>query len=244
VILLDYDGTLTPITPDADAAYLSPTMQELLSGLTQHPRRRVAIVSGRGLGDLRRRVVGNGLYLAGNHGLEIEGPGGRYEYPEVHRWRPQIRALAQDLRRDLADLPGVFIEDKGVTLSVHYRRVPQACVPLVKERLIARVGPAVEAGVFTLRSGKAVIEVRPHVPWDKGEAVRWIVDHMRQELPASSLLAIYVGDDDTDEDAFRVLAATGIGIVVGSERQHSAAHYYAASVEEVERLLRGLREPA
>jgi alpha,alpha-trehalase len=242
VLLLDYDGTLTPIVPHPDDAYLRPAMQELLSVLARHPRYRVAVVSGRALDDLRGRVAGGVLYLAGNHGLEIEGPGGRHEYPEVRRLRPQIRALAQALQRDLAGVPGVLIEDKGMTLSVHYRRVPAACVPTLKARFMAHAGPAVRAGGFRLGTGKAVLEVRPHVPWDKGEAVRWIVERLRQDLPTASLLAIYVGDDDTDEDAFRVLTSTGIGIVVGSDRRHSAARYFVESVEEVERFLKGLSE--
>jgi trehalose 6-phosphate phosphatase len=242
VLLLDYDGTLTPIVSHPDAARLSPTMAELVSRLAKHPRYRVAVVSGRAVDDLRRRVAGNGLSLAGNHGLEIEGPDGRYEYPEVQRVRPHIRALAEALRRDLAEIPGALIEDKGVTLSVHYRGVPETWVRTVQERLEERIRPAVEAGVVQLRPGKAVFEVRPHVPWDKGEAVRWMVDRLRQDLPPTGVLAIYLGDDETDEDAFRVLASTGIGIVVGSNRQHSAAHYWVESVEEVERFLRALHE--
>jgi trehalose-phosphatase len=242
VLLLDYDGTLTPIVPHPDAARLSPEMAELVSVLANHPRYRVAIVSGRALDDLRRRVAGNGLFLGGNHGLEIEGPEGRYEYPEVQRVRPQIQALAEALRRDLAEIPGAFIEDKGVTLSVHYRGVPETWVRTVKERLDERIRPAVEAGLLRLRTGKAVLEVRPHVPWDKGEAVRWMVDRLRQDISPANMLAIYMGDDETDEDAFHALASTGIGIVVGSDRQRSAAHYWVESVEEVERFLRVLHE--
>jgi trehalose 6-phosphate phosphatase len=240
-LLCDYDGTLTPIVPHPDDAYLSPRMQELLGALAAHPRYRVAIVSGRALDDLRGRVTGHGLYLAGNHGLEIEGPGGPYDYPEMQRLRPQMKALAYDLRRDLAAIPGVLVEDKGVTLSVHYRRVPAALVPQIRERLLQRAGPAVEDGVLTLRTGKAVLEVRPNVPWDKGEAVRWIVGDLQQDMLAARVLALYVGDDDTDEDAFRALARSGLGVVVG-DRPHSAAHYYVQSVEEVERFLGVLSE--
>jgi trehalose 6-phosphate phosphatase len=242
VLLLDYDGTLTPIVSHPDAACLSPTMAELVSGLAKHPRYRVAIVSGRALDNLRRCVAVNGLFLGGNHGLEIEGPEGRYEYPEVRRVRPHIQALVEALRRDLAEIPGVLIEDKGVTLSVHYRGVPETWVRTLRERLDERIRPAVEAGLLRLRSGKAVLEVRPDVPWDKGEAVRWMVERLRQDRAATSMLAVYLGDDETDEDAFRALASTGIGIVVGSDRQRSAAHYWVESVEDVERFLRVLHE--
>jgi trehalose 6-phosphate phosphatase len=242
VLLLDYDGTLTPIVPHPDAARLSPTMQTVLRALCTHPRYRVGIVSGRALADLQALLTGNGFYLAGNHGLEIEGPEGRYLYPEAQALRPRIHALTQALRCDLAGIPGVLIEDKGVTLSVHYRRVPAAHVPMLKERVRVRAGPAVEAKMLTIRTGKAILEVRPHVPWDKGEAVRWIVERLRQEKPIVNVLALYLGDDETDEDAFRVLTSTGIGIVVGGGRDDSAAAYYVESVEEVERFLTILSE--
>jgi len=73
--------------------------------------------------------------------------------------------------------------------------------------------------------------------WDKGEAVRWIATQVYREMPQARVLPMYIGDDDTDEDAFRVLRSDGIGIVVGRERQQSAAHYYVDSVEAVGRFL-------
>jgi trehalose 6-phosphate phosphatase len=237
VLFLDYDGTLTPIIEDPDSARLSPAMEHVLTALLQHPRYRVGIVSGRALADLRTRVPRTGLYLAGNHGLEIEGPGVSYEHPEVWRLRPELDALAQGMKGDLEAIPGAWVEDKGLTLSVHFRRVPVASVPEVKARLIRRAGPGVDAGRLALRTGKAVLEVRPRVQWTKGEAVRWLLEQIRLERPAASVLAFYLGDDDTDEDAFRVLASAGVGIVVGDDRHGSAARYYVESTDEVEQLL-------
>jgi trehalose-phosphatase len=242
VLLLDYDGTLTPIVNEPDAARLSPTMQQLLDMLAQRPCYRVAIVSGRALADLRTRVHGNRLYLAGNHGLEIEGPGIRYDHPAVQRLRPHMDAVAEAMRHDLREVPGAWVEDKGYTLSIHVRRVPAAVVPEVRARLFHHAGPAVDRGLLALRTGKAVLEVRPCVSWDKGEAVRWIVDRVRMEKPDASLGVICMGDDDTDEDAFSVLGPADVGIVVGSDRHHSAARYYVESVEDTERFLMILRE--
>jgi trehalose 6-phosphate phosphatase len=242
VLLLDYDGTLTPIVNDPDAARLSPTMQRLLDKLAQHPCYRVAIVSGRALADLRTRVRGEKLYLAGNHGLEIEGPGIRYDHPAMQRLRPQLDGVAEALRHDLREIPGAWVEHKGYTLSVHVRRVPAALVPEVRARLFHRAGPAVDTGLLALRTGKAVLEVRPCVKWDKGAAVRWIVERVRLEKPDASLGVICMGDDDTDEDAFRVLGSADVGVIVGSDRPDSAAHYCVESVEETERFLRILSE--
>jgi len=236
-LFLDYDGTLTPIVADPDAARLNQEMRSVLRALIGHPHYRVAIVSGRGLADLRARVDAEGLFLAGNHGLEIEGPGLRYEHPAAQRHRHQLEALRQSLHRDLDGIPGAWVEDKGPTLSIHFRRVPEALVPTVQERVKHRVRLAIDSGMFTLRTGKAVLEIRPCVPWDKGEAVRWLLQQWRRGQPSSTTLAVYIGDDDTDEDAFRILSADGIGIVVGSDRLHSTAHYYLESVEETARFL-------
>jgi trehalose 6-phosphate phosphatase len=237
VLFLDYDGTLAPIVLDPAAAHMTLGMQQVLSTLVHHPRYRIGIVSGRALADLRTRVGGDRLYRAGNHGLEIEGPGISFEHPEVGRLRPDLDALAQAMKGDLQAIPGAWVEDKGLTLSVHFRRVPTASVPEVRARLLRHAGPGIDAGRLTLRTGKAVLEIRPHIQWSKGEAVRWILEQIRLERPAASVLALYVGDDDTDEDAFRVLAAGGVGIVVGHDRHCSAARYYVESTDEVERLL-------
>jgi trehalose 6-phosphate phosphatase len=237
VLLLDYDGTLAPIVEDPVAAQVSPALQYVLTALAQHPRYRVGIISGRALADLRMRVEGRGLYLAGNHGLEIEGPGIRYEHPKAWQLRPRLDALVQAITGDLEAIPGAWVEDKGLTLSVHFRRVPAARVPEVKTRLIKHVGPDIDAGRVALRTGKAVLEIRPRVQWNKGEAVRWILEQIRLERPADSRLALYLGDDDTDEDAFRILASAGVGIVVGNDRHGSAAPFYVESPAEVEQLL-------
>jgi trehalose 6-phosphate phosphatase len=237
ILFLDYDGTLAPIVEGPAAAQMGPAMQYVLIALAQHPRYRVGIVSGRALADLRTRVEGRGLYLAGNHGLEIEGPGISYEHPEVWRLRPELDALAQAMKGDLEAIPGAWVEDKGLTLSVHFRRVPAASVPEVKARLNKRAIPGIDARRLALRTGKAVLEIRPRVQWTKAEAVRWILEQVRIERPAASRLALYLGDDDTDEDAFRVVTSAGVGIVVGNDRHGSAANYYVESTEEVEQLL-------
>lgn len=236
-LLLDFDGTLAPIAPAPEAARPSLAMRVVLDALAHHPRYRLALVSGRALADLRQRICGDGWYLAGNHGLEIDGPGGCYDHPEAQRLRPQMMVLRDDLRANLAQIPGALVEDKGVTLSVHYRQVSSVRVPEVKRLVEQGTHQARASGALVVRAGKAVIEVRPNVLWGKGEAVRWILARLQQEMSATDVLTLYLGDDETDEDAFRALSSSGIGIVVGSDRQHSAAQYYVESVDDVERFL-------
>jgi trehalose 6-phosphate phosphatase len=236
-VFLDYDGTLAPIVEDPATAQLAPTMRDVVTALSEHPRFHVAVVSGRALADLRARLQGKRLFLAGNHGLEIEGPGIRYEHPEGWQLRPELAMLAAAMTSELGAIPGAWVEDKGLTLSVHCRRVPVVRVPEVRACVLKYAGPGVDAGRLTLRTGKAVLEIRPHVEWTKGEAVGWILEQIRLENPRASMLALYLGDDDTDEDAFRVLASSGIGIVVGNDRHNSAAQFYVESTAQVEQFL-------
>ena len=236
-LLLDYDGTLTPLVSDPATAYLSPAMQQILTALMHHPRYQVAMVSGRALADLQGRAAGLALYMAGNHGLQIVGPEIEYCHPEAVQLQPQLRTLAQELQQELETIPGAWVEDKGLTLTVHMRAVPTAYVPLVQRRVLHLLRSAREAGTLTLRTGKAVLEVRPAIKWDKGAALRWIVDHMCLSQSASGIFPVYIGDDETDEDAFHALGAAGLGILVGCDRLYSTAHYYVESVEQARQFL-------
>lgn len=236
-LCLDYDGTLAPLVADPATACLSATMRHVLAALLQHPRYLVAIVSGRSLTDLRTRIDCQVPYLAGNHGLELVGPETAYCHPDAQRLRSELLGLADTLQRGLAEFPGVWVEDKGLTLTVHWRRVPPVGVPVVQRRVLCLVRPALEARQVILRAGKDILEVRPQVPWDKGDAVRWIVTHMHRSRPGTTGFVMYMGDDETDEDAFRAVRTTGAGIVVGHARRFSSAHYALDSVEQTAQFL-------
>jgi trehalose-phosphatase len=236
-LLLDYDGTLTPIVTDPATAYLSPAMQQILTALVQHPRYQVAMVSGRALADLQGRAAGLARYMAGNHGLQIAGPEIDYCHPEAVQLQSHLQLLAEDLQQELETIPGVWVEDKGLTLTVHTRRVPTAYVPLVQRLVLRVLRSALETRTLVLRTGKAVLEVRPAIKWDKGEALRWIVEHMCLSRSASGMCPVYIGDDETDEDAFQALGAAGLGILVGCDRLSSAAHYYVESIEQAMQFL-------
>jgi trehalose 6-phosphate phosphatase len=209
-------------------------VRQALTALGHHPHYRLAIVSGRSLADLQQRVAGQALYLAGNHGLEIVGPGVTYCHPEAERYRPQVQALVPELQQALDGIPGAWVENKGLTLTVHFRAVTTASVPLVHHHVYRLVRPALAAQGLVLKSGKAVLEIRPAVKWNKGAAVHWILAHMDRAAPRA--FPIYIGDDDTDEDAFQALHSSGLGIVVGF-RPQSTAQYFIESVEQTALLL-------
>jgi trehalose-phosphatase len=230
-LFLDYDGTLTPIVERPEDAVLDPKSREVLQRLAR--RQPVAIVSGRDLEDVRRRVGLPEVHYAGCHGFEIAGPRGNRVHGAAAAAAPQLAAAADQVARDTHDLPGVQLERKRFTLAVHYRRARDADVPAVRDA-VARAQARHPA--LRVTSGKKVFELQPDVDWDKGRAVLWLIE----ALGLQDALAVYIGDDVTDEDAFRALAHRGVGIAVQEAPQPTAAQYTLRDPDEVRALLAGL----
>lgn len=225
LVALDFDGTLTEIVDDPDAPALTPSRRRVLERV-ETPTRRLAIVSGRSLADVRARVgIETALYV-GNHGLELAGPGLSPEDTATAEIAERLRALLVGIELP----PGAFLEDKRLTATVHIR-------PREDARGHARVGhalrPVVEAAGFRLRPGKASWEIRPVEARDKGDALRTLIDHIPGASPATTL---YVGDDITDEDAFGALR-DGVTIRVGDTAVETEARYRLASPAETYVLL-------
>jgi trehalose 6-phosphate phosphatase len=231
LIGLDYDGTLTPIVADPRLAHLDPAMRETLRTLAQCPQTQVAIISGRALTDVQARVAVPELTYAGNHGLEIAGPLGHFREPTAAAQQPALHALALELTERCRSLPGVVVENKGLTLSVHYRHASLGTV--------AELFPLVETVLdhapqrFRLTHGLRVFEVRPRVDWHKGAALHWL----RTRTPAS--VVSYLGDDQTDEDAFAAIPE-GITVRVG-EQPASAARFHVPAPTSVPAVLAEFR---
>lgn len=212
VLLLDFDGTLAPIVARPELAAIPAKTRRSLQRLLEAEGVQAAIVSGRGLADARALAALPGVAYAGNHGLEIEGVGVSRIHPEAAVARPLLEAAAAEIEPGLGAFPGAFLEDKGLTLSVHYREAREEDEPRVREIVVRAVGN--RAGL-RLTEGKKVLEVRPRVEWDKGRAVEFLLDQLR---PPPGAPVLYLGDDTTDEDAFRVLrGGRGEGILVSEE---------------------------
>lgn len=241
LLALDYDGTLVPIAPRPEAAALSAATRSVLARLAARPDTDVAVVSGRALEDVRARVGLEGVYYAGNHGLEIEGPGVQRVHADAAAARPRIEACVAELRRALAGVEGVVLEDKGITLSVHYRLVTSA-EEAARVRELTRAACGGREGV-RITEGKRVVEVRPDVDWDKGHATRFLVQSLELEaLPRAPV--VFIGDDLTDEDAFRALRGRGDGVLVAAAAPaDTAATAIVRAPEEVATLLEALAEP-
>jgi len=218
LLFLDFDGTLAPIVEMPDQAVLPEKTRILLDRLSQTSWCSVVIVSGRALGDIRERVGLANLTYAGNHGLEVCGDGLRFVQPESVQRIKTLGELSRRLRERLRDIPGVEIENKVLTASVHFRRAQKDSVDEIRRAVYAEL--AFSDRIFRVTQGLQVLEIRPSVDWNKGSAVRWI----QEARGTANTLSFYLGDDSTDEDAFRALP-DGITIRVGQVKR-TAARYY------------------
>lgn len=223
MLFLDVDGTLAPIAPRPDGARVPAATRALIRRLRSHGAVTVGLVSGRPADEARRLVGVPVDWTIGNHGFEVargSAPPHPLASPGVRR--PVRRARAA-IARVIAGEDGVWIEDKGWTLAVHFRGAGRAVGP----RLWRRVR-AVTAGLgVALGRGKSVIDVRPDVGWHKGEAVRALLRRLGGPAWITRHGIVYAGDDVTDEHAFDALPPPAVTIKVG--RGPTRARYRTAS---------------
>ena len=166
--------------------------------------------------------------------MEIEGPGLKFVSPAAEAAQAIIKDLARQLSAKLSGIDGVIVEDKGLGLSLHYRLVKKGEENQVAEIFHQITSPWLSKGEIKVTSGKKVWEVRPPIDWHKGKAVETIRKEIKAFLKLEQLLTIYLGDDTTDEDAFRVIHhPQGWSIFVGEENPSSNAEYYLNSTSEV-----------
>jgi len=233
LLCADFDGTIVPIKSRPEQANLCEEIRHLLGKISKLKSFFVGIISGRALKDIQEKVGVKGIIFAGNHGLEIAYKKKDFIYPAAKKFVPVILRIAQRLTRELPSFPGAILEEKHLSLSLHYRLVRKERLPKLKEIFLCTVKPYLASRKIKLTYGKKVWEVRPPVKWDKGKAVLWLI----QKLKPKSLFVIYVGDDVTDEDAFRAVNKIGgISILVGRKKA-SSARYYLKSTKDTQKFL-------
>jgi trehalose 6-phosphate synthase/phosphatase len=229
-VLLDFDGTLAPMAPRPQEARLLPQARAALVRLARHPQHLVGVVSGRALDDIRGRVNLAGLYYVGNHGLEMAGPDVALTHEATAASRDLIACCAQRLRTRLREIGGVLVEDKGLSVSVHFRLATRDQIGRVERLVLDEIG-RLPPGRFVVRRARMAFDIRPDVEWDKGRAVDWLLTHTVGPQWRSRCAVVYAGDDATDEDAFATIAGHGITIRVGPPQATAAAYRVADEVE-------------
>ena len=238
-LFVDYDGTLTPIVDHPSRALLSDNTRAALRTLASRPDTNVTVVSGRALAGVRELVGVEGLTYAGNHGMEIVGPGLE---PFRHEALAGFEEKTEELARSLDEIgaPGAWVEKKGATLTFHFREAEESAHHDLAEDARLRI----EAAGFDLRDAHCAVEARPPIAWDKGQAVLHVLRNRYGPDWAESVRVIYIGDDQTDEDALHILAGLGVTFRVGSADTPTAASRLLSNVAAVEALLSWLAERA
>jgi alpha,alpha-trehalase len=233
-IFLDYDGTLTPIVGEPEDATLPDETRDVIRRLAEHYS--VAVISGRDLDDVRKMVGIDNIAYAGSHGFDIAGPGGRYRNQEKGKpFLPALKRAEKEMSEAVRGIVGAKLERKRFTVTVHYRQVKTADISTVKERFHSTASHYPE---LRTSAGKKVMELRPNIDWDKGKALLYLLEALYTD--SERVVPLYIGDDTTDEDAFRAIAERGVTIVVGGGRRQTAAHYALRDTKEVARFLQEL----
>ncbi len=234
LLFLDYDGTLTPIVDTPDLAVISDDMRATVSRAAEVMS--VSIVSGRATDDVRGKVGLEQVFYAGSHGFEIIDPEGKVTINEEARQiRPVIDEVHAQLSQRLSKIQGALVEHVKYTISAHYRLVADKDFPAV-EKAVDEI--LMEFPTLRKTSGKKVFEIRPKIDWDKGRAVQWILKFLK--FDPQKQVPIYIGDDTTDEDAFKVLSGKGLGILVAEKPRPTTAAYMIPDTAAVKAVLEWL----
>jgi trehalose-phosphatase len=234
-VFTDFDGTLVRIQKSPGAVWLSRRMRLILAGIAGSGA-TVAVVSGRALADVRRRVRLGGIWYAGDHGFSLRSPGNRSLILATPTEWARIRSAIRILGRRLRGVPGIRLEPKGVSVAVHYRAASK------RNREFARGVVAELAERFpgvSLLAGKQVWDLLPNSRTNKWTAISTILRRERARKPSGRWLAIYAGDDTTDELVFQRMQ--GVTIAVG-KKHRTAARFYLRAPAEVGQFLERLRE--
>ncbi len=232
LVFLDYDGTLSPIVDKPELAVLSPEMRVSLEGLAA--KCTVAIISGRDRPDVEKLVQMPNMIFAGSHGFDIKGPGIEKQQGEGEKFLPDLDEAEKELHEATDGIEGALVERKKYAIAMHYR--------LVADGQLAEIESAVKAShekhpSLRIKGGKKIFELQPDVDWDKGKAIHYLMNLLYPG--ADDLILFFLGDDLTDEDAFRALNEnkTGIGIRVIDEPAETVATYSLKNTDEVGKFM-------
>lgn len=227
LLLLDYDCTLTRVTPALDQAALPASIRSVLRALSRHPRMTVGVISERPLAELRRRVGLRNLIYIGNHGREMWQVGRQTRVIVPRSIQETVACIRSKLVSVVADIPGAFVEDKGLSVRLHYRLGSTELESRLMGRFACEILPLARSPELTVLYGRKVIELCPKLNWIKRSAALWLM----KDIPRWSILPIYISDDHTDGGALGVLV-DGITIRVGAHAG-SQAHYHVRDAGEL-----------
>ncbi|XP_074279682.1 putative trehalose-phosphate phosphatase 2 isoform X2 [Silene latifolia] len=246
-VFLDYDGTLSPIVNDPDTAFMTDKMRTVVHDVAScFP---TSIISGRSRDKVYEFVKLDNIYYAGSHGMDIMAPlhplktvnfkfhakavdrkGNKLAiYQPANKYLPEIKQKSLIEKTSVID--GVQIEDNKFCMSVHFRNMLDQDLNELEHKVNSVLE---EHPNFRLTRGKKVLEIRPPVDWDKGHALEYLLDSLGLSS-SNDVLPIYIGDDTSDEDAFKRIhqKRQGYSIIVTSKPRETWASYSLYDTSEV-----------
>ncbi|XAR53967.1 Trehalose-phosphatase [Bertholletia excelsa] len=253
VVFLDYDGTLSNIVDNPEKAFMTNKMRTALRDVARcFP---TAIISGRSREKVYDFVRLDDVYYAGSHGLDIAAPSQSQNYGDpknqtrvidrqgnevilfqpAKKFLPAIQKIYGILNEKTKSMRGVMIEHNKFCISVHFRHVLNEDFCTLEKLVNSVLGEYKE---FRISKGKKVFEIRPDMEWDKGHALNYLLDTLGFGR-SGDVLPVYIGDDRTDEDAFRAIRNRGEGypVVVSTSPKDTIALYSLHNPSEVEKFL-------
>ncbi|XP_019704764.2 probable trehalose-phosphate phosphatase C [Elaeis guineensis] len=253
VVFLDYDGTLSPIVDDPNRAFMSDSMRSILKEVAQYFP--TCIISGRSREKVYEFVRLSNVYYVGSHGLDIMAPNKSLNdanitfhektidekgnevilYQPAQKYSPKIEKMFKELEEKTKEIQGAMIENNKFCISVHFRRVNKENWSVLEEQVMAITKKYSD---FHITRGRKVVEIRPSIEWDKGKALEYLLDNLGFGSNGTAF-PLYIGDDRTDEDAFKVLQSRGQGypIVVSSIPKDTKASYSLRDPSDVSSFL-------
>lgn len=241
ILLTDFDGTLTPIREHPDLAILSEEIRQILLKFSQNKTFFLGIVTGRSLRQIKKLINIPNILYAANHGIELEGPGIRFCSPEAKKARYNLWHVYMQLFKSLRHIEGIYLEDKGYAVSLHYRMVKKTSdMDLIAKTFDSITKPYIERNALSLSPGKMVYEIRPPVTWNKALTIQWLLTNYFPLNFGTDALLVYLGDDKADIEVFHTLKGKELTIFVGNPSETTTADYFVYSPDEVKTLFEHL----
>lgn len=235
-LFLDYDGTLAPFADNPAEAYPLPGVIEHIKQLKETKKYFISLITGRRLKDLRKFIRLKGIYYAGTHGLEIITADGKGLSPGKDRGlkSTDLNNIRDFLKKEYLIDPDYSLEDKGLVLTLHHP------LSIDKNKIIKHLETIIRKREYEILPGRKIVEIRPCF-WNKGDAVKLLIREIKEKNKIDNYLPIYIGDDTTDEDVFRILN-NGVGIYVENEdKANTLADYTVKDPAEVLEFLQKLK---
>ncbi|MFC1563054.1 trehalose-phosphatase [candidate division KSB1 bacterium] len=238
---MDHDGTIAEVITTLIESRMTVSMRNTLYSLSQNPRIHLVIISGRTINSLKEvaNIKSNNIFYAGNHGFEIEGDKTDYTFEDKEALE-KIKVITEEMDNKFSNVEGLVFEKKIFTTSFIW----STAAPEKQESIRGELLEALQKyqGIRIVE-GKKLFNIRPKVNINKGVALETVGRHFYKDEWRNHVTAIYIGDDNSDEDAFKMLGDKDIGVIVNENPPASTnAKYYAKNVEEIEKFLMWLDE--